>query len=86
MTREEAEAYRKELMSERSVAVRQNNSSHFEVVSPPPSLRDMDLTHLRVTEIQYVVGGFYASTLLRLLLTPTPANTEQLGQTPALEW
>ena len=38
MTREEAEAYRKELMSERSVAVRQTNSSHFEVVSPPLSL------------------------------------------------
>jgi len=35
MTREEAEAYREELMSERSVAVQQSNSSYFEVVSPP---------------------------------------------------
>ncbi|KAF9644280.1 hypothetical protein BDM02DRAFT_3150579 [Thelephora ganbajun] len=35
MTRKEAEAYRKELMGERSVAVEQSNSSYFEVVSPP---------------------------------------------------
>jgi len=35
MTREEAEAYREELMGERSVAMRQSNSSYFEVVSPP---------------------------------------------------
>jgi len=45
MTREEAEAYREELMGERSVAVRNTNSSYFEVVSPfssPLSLRGMD--------------------------------------------
>ena len=34
MTKEEAEAYRRELMGERSVAVRETNSSYFEVVSP----------------------------------------------------
>ena len=34
VTREEAEAYREELMSERSVAVQDSNSSYFEVVSP----------------------------------------------------
>lgn len=32
--REEAEAYREELMGERSVAVRNSNSSYFEVVCP----------------------------------------------------
>jgi len=37
MTREEAEAYREELMGERNVAVRISNSSYFEVVSPLPS-------------------------------------------------
>ena len=34
MTRGEAETYREELMAERSVAVRNTNSSYFEVVSP----------------------------------------------------
>jgi hypothetical protein len=33
MAREEAEAYRKELMGERSVAVSDSNSFYFEVVS-----------------------------------------------------
>ena len=50
MTREEAEAYREKLMGERSVAVRDSNSSYFEVVSAPSfsSLRsrNADWAHL----------------------------------------
>ena len=49
MAREEAEAYRKELMGERTIAVKQSNSSFFEVVSTSFSspLRGVDSTHLR---------------------------------------
>jgi hypothetical protein len=49
MTREEAEAYRKELMGERTVSVQQTNTSFFEVVSPPPLFllpRSMTWAHI----------------------------------------
>jgi len=85
MTREEAEAYRKELMAERSVAVQQSNSSYFEVVSPPtfssPSLWDRLSSPGCITGIQYVVRVLYSVCVypfLRYYRPPFPANIERL--------
>ena len=63
MTREEAGAYRKELMGERTIAVQRTNSSFFEVVSPSPPLFLLPwymirTHHLCMTGIQHVVRGF----------------------------
>ena len=72
MTREEAEAYREQLMGERSVAVRNTNSSYFEVVSPPLFSSPVSWCGLSslgcMVGIQYVVGGIRENPFLPSLL------------------
>jgi len=91
MTREEAEAYREELMGERSVAVRDSNSSYFEVVSPPPFFSPVARCGLsslgRVAGIQYVVGDVWNDPFSE---TPADHHFQRTLNNPvkphAMEW